>query len=329
MKLKTIVLPAKDRLDDVCSKECYRLLNKHFDPVWNDLGREYTEVELYEIINDAEVVLTSWGSPKITDEMLDIAPHLRVIAHAAGTVKGRVPQAVFERNIKVFSAAPRIAHSVGEYCLTALLTLIRQLPRFDAAIRQGEWKIGLRGRELTGATVGIVSASSTARAFIKLLAPFDVKILLFDPYLSDEASNRLGVEKASLEEVMQCHIISVHAPALPATENMLNRDLLRLIPNGAIFINSSRGTVLDEQALVENLKTGRFLAALDVFSKEPLSIDHPLRFLDNVLLSPHIAGDTKEGHLALMEEVVKDIITDFNGGSTKYVVNEEMWKVLA
>jgi phosphoglycerate dehydrogenase-like enzyme len=330
MKLKALVLSPKSRLDEVCSEACRRRLNAYFDTVWNKTGRDYTKEELSGLVGDAEVIITSWGSPGLTDDMLEKAVKLRAIGHAAGTVKNLVPKQIFTRGIKVFSAAPRIALSVGEYCLGALLASLRQLPAFDAGIRRGEWRTaGMKGRELTGSTIGIISASSTARAFIKLLAPFQVKVLIYDPYLTEEAAARLNATRASLEEVMCCPIISVHAPKLPATERMLTRELLALIPDGAVFINSSRGSVLDEQAFMEQLQTGRFFAALDVFEKEPLPADSPIRSLPNVLLTPHIAGASVQGHLSLMEEVVEDIIRSLEEEKTAYEVTERMWEVMA
>jgi phosphoglycerate dehydrogenase-like enzyme len=330
MKLKTLVLSPQSRLDEVCSEACRARINDFFEPVWNETGRDYTQEELSERIAEAEVIISSWGSPSLTDEMLQKAVKLRAVGHAAGTVKNLVPKQIFEQGVKVFSAAPRIALSVGEYCLAALLTSLRYLPEFDSAMREGKWKIaGLKGRELTGSTVGIISASSTARAFIKLLAPFQVKVLIYDPYLSEEAAVRLNAKTATLEEVMSCPIISVHAPKLPATERMLTRELLALIPDGAVFINSSRGPVVDQQAFMEELQSGRFFAALDVFDKEPLAVDHPIRTLPNVLLSPHIAGASVQGHLALMEEVVEDIIRALQEEKTMCEVNEKMWEVMA
>lgn len=329
-KLKALVLSPKSRLDEVCSEACRNRLNDYFDTEWNETGRDYTQEELAGLVADAEVIITSWGSPGLTDEILEKAVKLRAIGHAAGTVKHLVPKRIFERGVKVFSAAPRIAQSVGEYCLAALLSSLRYLPTFDAAMREGKWKLpGLKGRELAGSTVGIVSASSTARAFIRLLAPFQVKVLVYDPYLSEEAAERLHVTRASLEEVMSCPIISVHAPKLPATERMLTRELLKRIPDGAVFINSSRGSVLDEQAFLEELQSGRFFAALDVFEKEPLAADSPIRSLPNVLLTPHIAGASVQGHLALMEEVVEDIIRSLEEEKTTYEVSERMWELMA
>jgi phosphoglycerate dehydrogenase-like enzyme len=282
-----------------------------------------------EVIEDAEIILTSWGSPKITLEMLAQAKRLRYIGHAAGTVKRRIPKQVFTEGISIYSAGSRLAWGVGEYCLAALMTLLRRLPQFEANIRSGGWKLNkVRGQELFGKTVGMVSASSTGRAFIQLLKPFQVNILLYDPYLSEQRAEKLGVRKASLEEVMSCPIISVHAPSIPATENLVHAELIRRIPDGSILINSSRGAVLDENVLFTELETGRFYAALDVFTNNP-SKDSLLRKLDNVLLTPHIAGDTVEGHLALMKEVVTDIMRKERGEPTQFEVREHMWDIMA
>lgn len=330
MKPHALVLPPKSRLDEVCSQECVRLLNEHFNPVWNETGRDYTQQELTAMLGSAEVILTSWGSPSITEEMLEQAPRLRMIGHAAGTVKGRIPSAAFAKGVEIYSAAPRIAQSVGEYCLTVLLSSLRYIPTFDTQVKQGRWRsTPLKGRELAGQTVGIVSASSTARAFLKLLAPFNVRVLVYDPYLKDEAAASLNVTKASLEEVMGCPIISIHAPKLPATYHMITKQLIQSIPDGAILINSSRADVLDEEALIEELQKGRFFAALDVFTKEPLPGDSPLTKLDNVLLTSHVAGATVEGHLALMQGVVEDMVASMRGDKPGFQVTQAMWETMA
>ncbi|WP_165972387.1 hydroxyacid dehydrogenase [Paenibacillus piri] len=330
MKRKALVLSPESRLKEVCSDKCRALLNEHFDVTWNETGKDYTKEELAGMASDAEVIITSWGSPSLSEDALEKATKLRAVGHAAGTVKNLVPKQIFSRGVRVFSAAPRIALSVGEYCLAALLVSLRHLTTLDASLRAGQWReLGLKGRELTGSTIGIISASSTARAFINLLAPFQVNVLIYDPYLSEEAAASLNAKRATLEEVMSCPIISVHAPKLPATERMLTRELLARIPDGAVFINSSRGPVVDEKAFMDELQSGRFFAALDVFEKEPLAADSPIRSLPNVLLTPHVAGASVQGHLSLMEEVVKDIIRGLNEEKTSYEVSEKMWEVMA
>ncbi|WP_274651831.1 hydroxyacid dehydrogenase [Paenibacillus humicola] len=330
MKAKALVLPPESRLQEVCSDACRALLEREFEPVWNETGRDYKAEELFDLVREAEVILTSWGSPALTEAMLERAPGLRAVGHAAGTVKSLVPRGIFARGVRVHSGAPRIAASVGEFCLAAMLACLRRLPEFGGGMRAGGWKIpGLKGRELAGSKVGIVSASSTARALIRLLAPFGVDAVVYDPYLTAEAAAGLGVRTGTLAEVMACPVISVHAPNLPATEGILTAELLARIPDGAVLVNSSRGSVFDEQALMAELQSGRFTAALDVFAREPLAADSPLRTLPNVLLTPHIAGATVEGHLALMEAVAADIVRGLAGEPTAYEVNERMWDVMA
>lgn len=330
MKYKTLVLPTRHRLDDVCSVACRKLIEQHCDPIWNELDRDLTAAELSDLIGDAEILLTSWGSPAITAEMLARAGRLRVVAHAAGSVKSLVPESIFDRDIAVFSAAPRIAWSVGEYCLMALLTMLNRLAEWDANVRESGWKSGdLRRRELTKKRVGIVSASSTARAFIRLLEPFNCEVLVYDPYLEAAQMARLGAQKATLEEVMQCEIISLHIPSIPETKHMIGAELLSLIPDGGILINSSRAAVVEEHELIAQLQSGRFLAAFDVFHAEPLRADHPFLSMDNVLLTPHIAGDTVEGHQALMYEVLSDVFAYLGGAQPKYAVDASKWAILA
>jgi phosphoglycerate dehydrogenase-like enzyme len=331
-KAKTYILPSGAALDKVCSDQCHRFIDEHFDAVWNPSEQPYTQEQLSELIGDAEIILSSWGSPSISEEMLKKAPKLRYYGHAAGSTKGFIPREIFSHGVQVFSGAPRLAQSVGEYCLTVLMSLLRRLPQCTKAVHRGEWwGVGKHylGHELTGNTIGIVSASSTARAFLKLLTPFGMNILVYDPFLSEERALQLGVQRASLEDVMGCPIISIHAPSLPSTVNLIHSELIRSIPDGAILINSSRGAVLDEQALLEELQTGRFYAALDVFQQEPPLPDSPFLKLDNILITPHIAGSTDECFKALMPEIVDDILRSIRGEQTRYEINEGIWDTLA
>lgn len=334
MKPKTLVLPPQSRLDEVCSAECRRLLEQHFDTVWNDTGRDYSNTELAEMISDAEVILTSWGSPNLDVETLQKATKLKMIGHAAGTLKGRIPIECFDKGIKLFNAAPRIAQSVGEFCMAVLLASLRRIPALHTEMQKGNWKgnnlsLMRRGHELSNQTVGIVSASSTARAFIRFLTPFQVNILVYDPYLTEDAAAKLNVRKATLEEVMCCPIISVHAPKLESTYGMLNKQLLALIPDHAIFINTSRPDVLDEEALIAELQKNRFFAAIDVFSMEPLPEDSPFLKMNNVILTPHAAGGTHQGNSSLMQVVVEDMLRSKNHEPTVYEVKQHMFASMA
>src|SRR5262249_38303951 len=145
------------------------------------------------------------------------------------------------------------------------------------------------GRYLRGAVVGLVSASTVGREVIRLLQPFDVTILLYDPYLTDADVRSLGVTKGSLDELFgRSEIVSLHAPSIPATRHMIGAEQLRRLRDGALLINTSRGSVIDHDALVAEARAGRIRVLLDVTDPEPLPLDHPLRALPNVQLTPHV-----------------------------------------
>ncbi|GMA61085.1 hydroxyacid dehydrogenase [Alicyclobacillus fastidiosus] len=330
MKYKTLILPTKTRLNDVCSPMCHELIDTYCQPVWNYLDHDLTSQEVINLVEDVDIILTSWGSPVIHEEVLLRAKRLKAIAHAAGSVKQLVPRSAFEHGIVVFSAAPRIAQSVGEYCLAALLNLMNRFKDLDQNVRTYRWKEkGVRRNELAHKRIGLVSASSTARAFLQFLKPFHCEVIVYDPYLHDEEARELGVSKGTLEEIFACDVISLHAPSIPETKYLITGDLLKSIPEGAIFINSSRTTILDEHLLIKELQTGRFYAALDVYETEPLLDCHPFVSMNNVLLTPHVAGDTVEGHQDLMYEVLKDVIGYLEGEQPKYALNPEKWDTMA
>jgi phosphoglycerate dehydrogenase-like enzyme len=153
---------------------------------------------------------------------------------------------------------------------------------------------------LRGATVGLVSASTVARELIPLLRPFDVRILVYDPYLSDRDAGRLDVERVELDALFErSDIVSLHAPSIPETRHMIGARQLARIRDGALLINSSRGSVLDHDALLKEAVTGRIRVVLDVTEPEPLPADHPLRPLPNVYLTPHMSGTGAYGYFKI------------------------------
>ena len=330
-KLKALILPSAPQLDRVCPPDVRELIQNYFDAEFNMTGAEYSKEEQDALIGETEVLLTTWGSPILEVDSLDKAPNLKYIGHAAGTVKPRLPFETFGRGIRVFSAAVRIADSVADWCLAAILMMLRRFPEYDAemhgsAVNRVEIP---KGMELTGMKVGIVSLSSTARALLPLLAPFHCDILAYDPYVPAKQAEELGVRLGSLEDVMALPVVSIHLPQLPATKGLISRELLARLPDDAILINSSRGSVLDECALIDELASGRIRAALDVYETEPLPPTNPLRKLPNVFLTPHIAGATVQGHLSLMRCVVEDIINAAEGRPTYCEVNPKRWDILA
>jgi len=183
---------------------------------------------------------------------------------------------------------------------------------------------------LRGSTVGLISASTVAREVIGLLQPFNVHILIYDPYLSDWEAGRLGVEKTTLKEVFkQADIVSVHAPKIPETDHMLGLEQLRLLKEDAVFINTSRGSVLDHEALYQEAKTGRFQVQLDVTDPEPLPPEHPLRKLSNVVITPHTSGGGAYGYSYIGNTVVQALEQFFYNKPVPGRVNLNRWALLA
>ncbi|GHJ40427.1 hydroxyacid dehydrogenase [Streptomyces sp. TS71-3] len=305
-----------ERAADVIGPGARELIADRFETVWAK-GPDgaagdgpVTAEDVARIAAGADVLLTSWGTPHLDSALWADGSGPRVVAHAAGSVKRLVDREILDQGVAVFSAAGRIAWSVGEYCLAAMLTLSRRLPGLDAAVRGGRWRSdGLRGHELAGARVGIIGASSTARALLTLLAPFQCDVVVYDPYLSAERAAALGVRTGSLKEAVSCPFVSLHVPDLPETRGMVGRELIAAVPDGGVVVNSSRGPALDQAALLEQVVAGRLCAALDVFDPEPPGeFGEDVRGCANLLLSPHVAGDTREGHLALAGHVLGDVV---------------------
>ncbi|MEV0919072.1 hydroxyacid dehydrogenase [Streptomyces sp. NPDC049967] len=244
---------------------------------------------------EAEVLLTCWGAPVLTEAVLAAAPRLRAVVHAAGSVKHHITDACWERGIQVTSVAGANARPVAEYTLAAILfagkNVLGSARRYRELRAAHDWREELDGWGNHGRTVGIVGASRTGRRVIELLRPFDFEVLLYDPYLEPAAATRLGAEPVPLDELCtRSGIVSVHAPELPATRRLIGAAQLAAMPDGSTLINTARGSLIDEPALVTELVRGRLHAVLDVTDPELPPESSPLYDLPNVLLTPHIAG---------------------------------------
>ncbi|GAA1356685.1 hydroxyacid dehydrogenase [Streptomyces beijiangensis] len=244
---------------------------------------------------EAEVLFTCWGATPLTPEILAAAPRLKAVVHAAGSVKHHITDACWERGLSVSSAAAANALPVAEYTLATILLankrVLQSAHRYRSVRGDHDWRDELDGAGNYLRTVGIVGASRIGRRVIELLRPFDLRIVLYDPYVTAAEAARLGVEAASLDELCaRSDIVSVHAPQLPATHHMIGARQLALMRSGATLINTARGSLIDESALLPELVSGRLHAVLDVTDPELPPADSPLYRLPNVLLTPHVAG---------------------------------------
>jgi phosphoglycerate dehydrogenase-like enzyme len=247
-----------------------------------------------ELLRDADVLLGHWGCPTLTQSVVDRAPELKLFAYAAGTVKWQVTDAVFARDILVTSAAAANAVPVAEFTVAMILLvnkgvlLIReQLRDPNATVSVDRSRIGNVGKR-----IGIVGASHVGRLVIELLRPYSLDVVVFDPYLSDDEAARLGVAvERHLDALCEsCDVVSLHAPDIPETRGMIGARQIRALRDGAVLVNTARPALVDQAALLEELRTARISAVLDVTDPEPIPSDHPLLALANVFVTPHIAG---------------------------------------
>ncbi|WP_372347414.1 hydroxyacid dehydrogenase [Streptomyces sp. KL116D] len=245
-----------------------------------------------EVLGGVEVLVTGWDCPPLTERVLDAAPHLKAVVHAAGSVRPIVTDAVWERGLLVSSAADANAAPVVAFTLAAITFAAKgALPA--AAAYATAWPGFLEREGADGRVVGVIGASRIGRRVIEALRADSAgyRLLLCDPYVSEGEAARLGVERVGLAELCRrSSIVTVHAPQLPETRGMLSAEMLRLVPDGGVVVNTARGSLIDAEALAAECGSGRLSAYLDVTSPEPLPAGHPLLTLPNVLVTPHVAG---------------------------------------
>jgi phosphoglycerate dehydrogenase-like enzyme len=276
------------------------------------------------LLPDTDIVITGWGGPHVGADVLLQAPKLKMIAHAAGTVKGLIGHDVFAAGIAVSHAAEANAIPVAEFTLAAILFAGKQVFHFRdlyTADRSRERTHPMQRQAIGnyGRTVGIIGASRIGRRVIELLKPFDFNVMLFDPTLSPEACAAIGVEKVDLETLMRgADIVSLHAPSLPTTQHMIDAQKLAWMKDGATLINTARGALIEETALLATLSTGRIDAVIDVTDPEIPEAASVFYELPNVFLTPHIAGAVGLERTRLGEMAVDEVERFVRGEPLQY-----------
>lgn len=257
--------------------------------------QEFTSLESQEILARTDILITGWNCATIDEAVLQEAPRLRYILHAGGTVKHHVTDACWERGIQVSTAAEVNAIPVAEYTVAMILLANKRV--LQVARKLHAEKTPVEPDQVFpdmgnyGKRIGIIGASKIGRHVIRLLAPYDLEVVVSDPYLDDASASALGVERVSLEElVATSDVVSLHAPSLPSTKNLLHAGLVAKLKVGATFINTSRGELVDQDALLARIHQGDLYAVLDVTTPWVLPPESAFYTHPNVLLTPHLAG---------------------------------------
>jgi D-3-phosphoglycerate dehydrogenase len=249
-------------------------------------------------------------------QVLGRAPGLKgVIAYGAG-YDHIDASALSQNGIKVCNCRGENAQAVAELAFGLLLSLLRRIHRADPWVRQGEWvKAGralpewTSGQELWRKTLGVIGLGQIGARVIRIAKGFDMKIMGYDPFINSALYNQMEVEPAPLAELLsRADVVTLHIPLTSATDKLLDSRAFEAVKPGMVLVNTSRGKVIEERALIEALQTGRIKgAALDVFATEPLPSGHPLTQLENVVLSPHMGALSQEAGDRLSDSVARQV----------------------
>jgi phosphoglycerate dehydrogenase-like enzyme len=316
------------------SKQAWAVLEEVARIIHHPLDEPADKPELIALLPEADACITSWGVARLDADVLTAAPRLRAMAHMGSSVKRFVSQAFWDRGIHLTSAGIALARDVAETTLGLMIVGQKRVWPLALHVRNGGWRETpvwdqWFARELFRKQVGIIGASNVGRHVIRLLEPFEVTILLYDPFISSDEARTMGAIKLELDELLQrADIVSLHAPANERTFHMLNEQRLALMKDDALLINTGRGSLIDESALIQELRKGRFFAFLDVTNPEPPTADSPLRNLENVVVTPHIAGCIENCN-RMGELAVEELRRFFAGEPPIYQITPDLFERIA
>jgi D-3-phosphoglycerate dehydrogenase len=306
------VLVGPVRYAELCGDGRDLLVKEGFSLVENPAPVPFTQAELPALVREAHAVVA--GVEIYDEDVLAAAPRLKVIARLGVGLDNIDLDACRRRGIAVANVPGGNANAVAELALALMLSVLRRIPMMDAGIRRGVWD-RFTGRELTGKTVGLVGFGATSRELARRLRGFDVELLVTDPALDLAAAAELGAAEASLPDLLAASdVVSLHAPHTPATHHLADAAFFRAMRESAVFVNTSRGGLVDEAALHEALRTGEIAGAgLDVWEVEPVAPANPLLRLDTVVATTHGAADTVEAYRTVGLSTARAIVDVFSG----------------
>ncbi len=309
-----VSIPQGDLFNSFIYKETVERMRKMGNVVLNETNAQFTHEELCEKIKGMDVVITGWGSPWIDEDVLQYADSLKYVAHTGGSVANYVCEEVYKRGITVISGNEMYAESVAEGVIAYILASLRMIPRFSHRLSYDKvWESMDLDRNyakgLLDRTVGIVSYGTISKYIIPMLQPFHVKIKLYSrKTMPQEFLEKYNVEQVSLEELFSTSdIITMQTAKNPHTIGMINKKHLSLIKDGALFVNTSRGPIVDEDDLIAEIEKDRIYVMLDVYNQEPLPQGSPLLGREKVLLMPHMAGPTIDRRDAITNALLTEI----------------------
>ena len=289
-------------------------------------GQCRSEEEIIELTKGAHAVLNCYA--KMTARVIEKLDRCKIIARYGIGVDNVDLVAATRAGILVTNVPDYCVDEVSDHALALMLALARQIVLGDGAVREGRWDVVAHAgiRRLRGQTLGLLGFGKIARAVAAKVQAIGMKVLAYDPYVDSELIAPYGAEAVNLDRLLaEADALSVHVPLSPETRNLIGEGELTRMKPTAFLINTSRGGIVDEQALAEALNAGRIGgAALDVLSVEPPPLDHPLRKLPNVILTPHFAFYSRESVIELQTKAAEEVARALKGDPPRSPVNPEV-----
>lgn len=298
---------------------------------WHRFASRQINPALKKALRSCQALITTWDSPSFSDELVELAPALRIVAHCGGEVKKRFARRLFT-SLTITNAPEPMVDATAEMGAAFLLYCARNIDYYRAELRQRSnhiyaqsHSVGGLDETLVGREVAMIGFGRIGRRLVDLLRPFGVRWLAFDPYAPRDLQDRYPVRFSGLRSVLaRAHFLMITAALTDETRGMLNASRLAALPEGAFVINIGRGGILDLPALTHEVQRGRLFCALDVTDpEEPLPLSHPLRRLPGALLTPHVAGSPQYVRHGIAETVISDLERFFRGESVANRVTVE------
>ncbi len=325
---KGLIAMRKDKVESIYGPELLAAIARRVDLVRPDpVPREELEKNP-DILRDVEVIFSGWGAPLMDETFLNAAPKLQAVFYGAGSIRYFTTEAFWDRNILVTSAYAMGAVPVAEYTLATILLSLKNVWHYALGIkRRGAnmvpWHTPCAGGY--GSTVGLISLGMIGRLVLERLRLFEIEVLAYDPFVTPDEADTLGVELVSLDDIFRCcDVVSLHTPWLKETENMIQGRHFELMKKRATFINTARGAIVDEPAMLDVLaRRSDLTAVLDVTYPEPPVDGSPIYTLPNVVLTPHIAGAMDNECRRMGLSMIEEFDRWAGGEPMKWAINRE------
>jgi D-3-phosphoglycerate dehydrogenase len=291
-----------------------------------DVKTKLSEDELVDIVGEYDAMVVRSGT-KVTARVIEAAKSLQIIGRAGVGVDNIDVEAATQRGILVVNAPDGNSIAAAEHAIALMFALARNVPQAHASLAGGKWeRKKFMGVEVTGKTLGVVGMGRIGRHVARRARGLDMRVIVYDPYISDDLAEQVGVEICELDELLaQADFVTIHVPKAPSTIGLIGERELALMKPTSRLINCARGGIVDELALIKALDAGQLAeAALDVFSSEPLPPDSPLVGHPKITLTPHLGASTKEAQVAVAYDVAQQIVQVLAGGVAAHPVNAPM-----